>query len=452
MAEPYLEGKRWAMRTRVGGHEIFVSKQKTKTAAKAEMARRTAEIAGLGKPKGYGPHRTTLGQALQDYGVERLPFMKGARQEANRISKYLRALGLRTLVVQAVPAADWRAAPVPADVGAEEADEFVCFDVTLSPPEAERVIPAGLGKHRTSQERATSRSDPVRKRLAAMPVAEVMTYHLQELILKLRRDRLSPATIGLERALLRSFFTYARYNWHWSAPSENPATHLRMPKVDNGRERVMSAEEQARLDAAIQGCRNALVGPMFTLLTETAMRASEPLEQALWSDVDWGRKILTLRDAKAGKREVPLSPKAIGVLEHLRELAGSPEPGQKLVSITYEALKAAWNDAGVRAGVANLHLHDLRHTAATRMALRTGNVFLVKALTGLKTMVMVQRYVNVKAADVVAEMHADARQEPVALEAAVVTPQAVEVPRAIQANGAVAGNVVYIAFGQRRSA
>ncbi len=451
MAEPYLEGKRWAMRTRVGGHDILVSKQKTKTAARAEMSRRLAEIAGVGKPKGLGPHRTTLGQALQDYGVERLSFMKGARQEANRINKYLRSLGLRTLVVQAVCAAERRAAPVLGD-GADAADDFVCFDVTLSPPEAERVIPAGLGEHRLSQERATSRSDPVRKRLAAMPVAEVMTYHLQELILKLRRDRLSPATIGLERALLRTFFTYARYNWHWCAPSENPATHLRMPKVNNGRERVMSAEEQSRLDAAIHGCRNALVGPVFTLLTETAMRASEPLEQALWSDVDWSRKILTLRDAKAGKREVPLSPKAIGVLERLRELAGFPDPGEKLVSITYEALKAAWNDAGVRAGVKNLHLHDLRHTAATRMALRTGNVFLVKALTGLKTMVMVERYVNVKAADVVAEMHADARNETVAMEPAVVTRPAVELSRAIQANGAAAGNVVHLDFGRRRSA
>src|ERR1035441_4848057 len=171
----------------------------------------------------------------------------------------------------------------------------------------------------------------------------------------------------------------------------------------------MSAEEQTRLDEAIQGCRNALVAPVFALLTETAMRASEPLEQAVWSDVDWDRRILKLRDAKAGQREVPLSPKAILALERLRELAGFPDQSERLVSITYEALNGAWNDASVRAGVKNLHLQDLRHTAATRMALKTGNVFLVKALTGHKTMVMVERYVNVKAADVVAAMHADAR-------------------------------------------
>ena len=380
------------------------------------------------------------------------PFMKGAKQESRRINKYLRALGLRTLVVQTASAARMRVRPPAAEETDEAVSDFACFDVTLVPPEAERVIPAGLGGHRSAQERATARSDSVRKRLAAMPVAEVMTYHLQELILKLRRDRLSPATIGLERALLRTFFSYARYNWHWSAPSANPATHLKMPRVDNGRERVMSTDEQTRLDEAIHGCRNALVAPMFTLLTETAMRASEPLEQALWSDVDWSRKILTLRDAKAGKREVPLSRKAIGALERLRELAGFPDVGEKLVCITYEALKGAWHDAGARAGVKNLHLQDLRHTAATRMALRTGNVFLVKALTGHKTMAMVVRYVNVKASDVVDAMHGDGQDEPVVVEPSFVSAEAPTVPCAVHVIGAATGKVVHIDFGRRRTA
>ncbi len=40
------------------------------------------------------------------------------------------------------------------------------------------------------------------------------------------------------------------------------------------------------------------------------------------------------------------------------------------------------------------------------MALNTGNVFLVQALTGHKMLTMVQRYVNVKASDAVVVMHA----------------------------------------------
>ena len=79
-----------------------------------------------------------------------------------------------------------------------------------------------------------------------------------------------------------------------------------------------------------------------------------------------------------------------------------------IVHISYEALKASWKHVCERAGVEGLRLHDLRHTAATRMALKTGNIFLVKALTGHKTLGQVARYVNVKAADVVNVMHAAA--------------------------------------------
>jgi hypothetical protein len=38
------------------------------------------------------------------------------------------------------------------------------------------------------------------------------------------------------------------------------------------RERVMSVEEQTRLDEALDYCMNDLIGPAVQLLTETAMR------------------------------------------------------------------------------------------------------------------------------------------------------------------------------------
>jgi integrase len=45
-----------------------------------------------------------------------------------------------------------------------------------------------------------------------------------------------------------------------------------------------------------------------------------------------------------------------------------------------------WTVVGqVTKNIKNLTLHDNRRTAATRMALKTGNAFLVQALTGHKT-------------------------------------------------------------------
>ena len=106
---------------------------------------------------------------------------------------------------------------------------------------------------------------------------------------------------------------------------------------------------------------------------------------------------------RGGKRDVPLSPAAIEALQALQPGADH-EP---VVRISYESMRAAWRRACERAGIKDLKIHDLRHTAATRMALKTGNVFLVKALTGHKTMEMLARYVNVTADDVVNVMHTD---------------------------------------------
>jgi integrase len=209
----------------------------------------------------------------------------------------------------------------------------------------------------------------------------------------------------LERALLRGFFNHACKVWCWSHPTVNPAVGLKMPKVNNARDRVMSDDEQRRLDEAIQECRNQLVGPTLTLLTETAMRSSEPLEHARWKDVDWEKSILRLPDSKTDQREVPLSPEAIEALQQLARL-NPPQPDECIVRMSYDALAAAWRRACERAGINDLRLHDLRHTSATRMALKTGNVFIVKALTGHKTMSQVERYVNVKASDVVKVMYA----------------------------------------------
>lgn len=228
-----------------------------------------------------------------------------------------------------------------------------------------------------------------------------VTYELvQDLVQQLEAEKLAKATVLQEVALLKRLFNHASRKWHWVAPAKNPACHLKLTGQLTERERVMSHEEQARLDEALETCMNGLLAPATEFATETAMRATE-LVSAKWGDVDWKECLLHLKDAKAGARDVPLSPRAI---EILRVLCPSEDPKQKIFGITYESLKAGWRRACERAGVEDLRIQDLRHTAATRMALKSGNLFIVQKLTGHRTLNMVARYVNVKAADVVKAM------------------------------------------------
>lgn len=403
---PYRHGKGYAIRRSHNGHDIFLSGFKTTRAAEKAMNRRVEAIDDNDKPEGRGAARTSVAQALQDYAVARLPFLKGAEQEARRINNYLRPAGLRLLKVTELP----RTSPTKGKSG-----KGAYFEVTLVAHTAERAIPKGLGAHRKALLTANADTDKWRAVLASTPVSEVTRKMCQDFMDTMTKEGNSPATVGLERAVLRRVFNHAFTKWQWKELRDNPATRLDMPTVDNDRTRVLSLNEQELLDAAIADCRNEMVGPTVVLLRETAMRASEPLKRACWRDVDFERKVLSLPDAKTGKREVPLSVAALEALATLRAISQG-EDDEPIIRITYEALSAAWHRALERAGIEDRHLHDLRHTAATRMALKYGNVFLVQALTGLKTMQMLERYVNVTADDVVKLMHGELKPAAVPAE------------------------------------
>lgn len=413
-AKPYLEGKGYAMRKQYRGNDIYVSGFLTAGGARKAVGRKLAAIDKNMKPAGLGADKTTLAQALQDYALARLPFMKGAVQEAVRINHYLRYAGLETLVVT-------RCAQEVGPLAQEEkkkgkTGKGAFFVVALQPHSLERKIANGLGAHRKAQLTANAGTEKHRAVLASTTMSKITRDSVQKFMDVMRHDGNAASTMALERSMLRVLFYHAVRTWNWSELLDNPATGLKMPTVDNVRKRVMSADEQQLLDAALGACRSKLVAPMLTLLRETAMRSSEPLQQARWKDVNWARKVLTLRDSKTGEREVPLSPLALQALQ-----AFEPgEPEARIVEITYESLKKSWTLACKRVGIKNLQMHDLRRTAATRMALKTGNVFLVKALTGHKTMAMMERYINVGADDVVNVMH-QPESAPAELPAPAVT-------------------------------
>jgi integrase len=443
LAQPYQEGKdTFSIRARHKGYDIYLSGFKTRGAASKAAAKRRTEIDKSGAPKGRGPEKTSVAQALQDYAMSRLRFKKGAVQEAVRINNYLRAARLSTLVVtplevkQVVQEEAVVQTPSEPGAGTKKAkDELkpktVYFKVELKPYADERVIPNGLHAHRKAQITKTAGAQRHRAILATLAMSEVTRDHIQNYMDAMRDEGAAPATLQIERSVWRVLFNHARVKWAWTSLADNPATELELPPVDNVRKRVMSLEEQTLMDASLADCRNSLIVPTTTLLRETAMRSSEPLQRARWRDVNWARQVLVLPDAKAGSREVPLSPVAIQALHAL----GPGEPDEAIINISYESLRAAWGRACERAGIPNLQIHDLRRTAATRLALRTGNRFLVKALTGHKTDVMVDRYIGVGADDVVSVFNTP-EQPAAAVDAPENKPKSHAVPLPVAAPSA----------------
>lgn len=396
MAKPYQEGAGWAFRLRTGGEDIYRSGFKNKTEAKRAMNALEAELCGAPAQSGLGPHRTSLGVAFSDYARERLPYLKGASQDARRINRYLRALALP--IVELTP------------VKLVKDGKRVYWDVAFV-EEPARAIPASLTAHRHQQSADSADSDRARKRLATMMMADVTTHHIQVLIDALVAEGKKSATVYLERSELRRLFKHASAVWKWRRLGGNPAgAEVTMPPTDAGRDRVVTNAEWQKMSRELAAYPNPHAAPLACLMLETAMRSCEPLVHLRWGHIDWEQRVLALPDGKAGGRKVPLSPGALHILAQLKKYAQTPpQPDDRVFPTTYEAVKKAWAVACKAAGVTGVGLHDLRHTSATRFSLEfKGNLPVLMVITGHKTAQMAMRYVNVKATEVATMMHGEA--------------------------------------------
>ena len=141
MANPYREGKGWAIRAQHQGQEIYRSGFASAAAARRFVEERKAAIDQLGGPARGGPERTVLAVAFSDYAVERLAYLKGARQDAQRINYYLRAC--RLPVIRLTPLASGAE-----DGGVDDGKARVRYwDIALV-DEAARPMPSSLKSHR----------------------------------------------------------------------------------------------------------------------------------------------------------------------------------------------------------------------------------------------------------------------------------------------------------------
>lgn len=148
----------------------------------------------------------------------------------------------------------------------------------------------------------------------------------------------------------------------------NPALKVPMNK-EYSRERFVTLEELPRLAAAIETEPNIFVRGVLWLYLLTGARKSELL-QARWNDIDPERQELRIPRPKQGKPHVyPLTSRAIEVLKTLPRLDGNPyifpglKPGARLVNIA-----KPWNRVRTKAGMTDVHLHDLRRSVGSWLA------------------------------------------------------------------------------------
>lgn len=212
-----------------------------------------------------------------------------------------------------------------------------------------------------------------------------------------RLREVSSATALRELVLLGHVFTVAIKEWGFNLASGNPVERVRKPAPGKPRDRVLTDDERKALLLACSQCKNPWIKPVVIFALETAARRGEILALR-WCDVDLEQRTARL-DGKTGARVIPLSSLCVAMLKPLpRSLDGRVFP------VTIETLRQAYERAVVRAGIADLTFHDLRHDALTRLAKRGLNILELRAISGHTTASQLQTYVSIDPTDLVRKL------------------------------------------------
>lgn len=183
-----------------------------------------------------------------------------------------------------------------------------------------------------------------------------------------RLDEVSPASVRREANLWSAIFTVARQEWKWIA--KNPWSDVRMPPKPKPRDRRISDDEIKRLCLAASyepynppknNTQQVVVA--FLLAIETGMRSGEILKLD-WQHTHLDERYTQLFDTKnSDNRDVPLSTAAIKLLEAMQGINDG-----LVFTVKNGSFQTLFKKLKQRCEIENLHFHDTRHEACTRLA------------------------------------------------------------------------------------
>lgn len=240
----------------------------------------------------------------------------------------------------------------------------------------------------------------IRQPIAKLTLAQLTSSHFVTYREKRLKD-VKAGTVNRELSIVKHALDVAVREW--DIPIRiNPLSQIKKLKVNNARSRRLTDEEYQRLMEAIDATRNDLIKPLMDFAIETGMRRGEILRLE-WNYIDCDARTLHIPITKNGHaRTIPLTMKAIAILEELKQQDGADR--YKPFPLSDEAAKQAWRRLLKRSGIEDLHFHDFRHEAISRFFERGLSLPEVALISGHRDYKMLFRYTHLRAEDIVAKL------------------------------------------------
>lgn len=229
----------------------------------------------------------------------------------------------------------------------------------------------------------------ISKKWGYLTLADATPSKLREIKEWLRKGR-SGGTVNRYLAVLSHAFTFAVQDLEWIDTHPMAGKRFSRESEPRGRVRFLSEEERKRLLKVCKEHPEPLLYPIVLAAVTTGARRSE-ITSLRWSDVDLenGRAVV-LNTKNARSRGIPLPDVLVDELRTLRKVRQLRD--DRVFPIADGRLEWCWQVARKRAGLEDFRFHDLRHTAASYLAMNGATLVELADILGHRTLAMVQRY------------------------------------------------------------
>ncbi|MFH1081252.1 MAG: site-specific integrase [Pseudomonadota bacterium] len=248
------------------------------------------------------------------------------------------------------------------------------------------------------------------KRFDGKHLDEISSFDLERLKADLLKKELAPATVKHCLVIVRQIYNKAAI---WGLhKGENPVIGVKMPVLQNRRERFLSHSEAQTILKALK-VKSERLHDMALLSLHCGLRAGEVFN-IRGQDIDFENGLINISDPKnkisrkafmtTAVREMLKARPVKSPDDFLfmnkrgsREIKDAPHKrGDGKLKDVSQTFRRVINDLKLNAGIEDrrqkITFHTLRHTFASWLALQGETTLTIKELLGHKTLAMAERY------------------------------------------------------------
>lgn len=217
------------------------------------------------------------------------------------------------------------------------------------------------------------------------------------------RDRrlktVGAGSVRKELALLSHMFQIVKREW--GIPVQNPVAEIQRPSSPQGRLVFLTEQEAYRLAEECRQSKNSRLHAYVLTLLQTALRPSAAAALTC-NQVNMRERCIDLGTTKNGDPiRIPLTRTLLAEIKKMLTGKGPDDfvflpagHGHQATTQMNKHFREAFEAARIRAGLAHVHMHDLRHTAASHLLMAGVDLRTLAEILGHRTLQMVMRYTH----------------------------------------------------------